>query len=160
MKPTPKPEPTVKPTPKPEPTVKPTPKPEPTVKPTPKPEPTVKPTPKPSPTVKALEITPPKNSSGSSKSSVTVNNIKPGQKIKVTVVEGKSIPSKSASPKATPKSTTKAKPLPAKNNFKVTTKEPVKVDPKPSGNGAGFGIKNLKPGQKIKVTIKTGGTQK
>ena len=172
--PTPKPEPTEKPAPAPTPTVKPTPKPAPTptAKPTPKPAPTptVKPTPTPTmkptptptvkptptPTPKPLEITPPKNSSGSPKSSVTVNNIKPGQKIKVTVVEGNSIPTATASPKATPK----AKPLPAKNNFKVTTKEPVKVDPKPSGNGAGFGIKNLKPGQKIKVTIKTGGTQK
>jgi hypothetical protein len=142
----------VKPTPKPAPTPTAKPTPTPTVKPTP--TPTVKPTPTPTP--KPLEITPPKNSSGSPKSSVTVNNIKPGQKIKVTVVEGNSIPTPTASPKATPK----PKPLPAKNNFKVTTKEPVKVDPKPSGNGAGFGIKNLKPGQKIKVTIKTGGTQK
>jgi hypothetical protein len=148
VKPTPKPEPSVKPTPKPAPT--------PTAKPTPKPAPTPTVKPTPAPTPKRLEIAPPKNTAGSSKSSVTVNNIKPGQKIKVTVVEGNSIPTPTASPKATPKPKT----LPAKNNFKVTTKEPVKVDPKPSGNGAGFGIKNLKPGQKIKVTIKTGGTQK
>ena len=37
---------------------------------------------------------------------------------------------------------------------------PVKVVPKPSGSSAGVGINNLKPGQKIKVTIKTGGTKK
>jgi hypothetical protein len=36
----------------------------------------------------------------------------------------------------------------------------VKVVPKPSGSSAGVGINNLKPGQKIKVTIKTGGTKK
>jgi hypothetical protein len=54
----------------------------------------------------------------------------------------------------------KPSPLPSANNFKVTSKEPVKVIAKPAGSSAGFGINNVKPGQKIKVTIKTGGTTK
>jgi hypothetical protein len=74
----------------------------------------------------------------------------------VTVVEGDSLPKTSASPKATAKETQ----IPSKNNFKVTTKDPVKVVPKPTGSSAGFGLSNLKPGQKIKVTVKTGGTKK
>jgi transglutaminase/protease-like cytokinesis protein 3 len=85
---------------------------------------------------------------------VTVNNIKPGQKIKVTVVEGSALPTVKASSQAT------SKPVAPKNNFKVTTKEPVKVQPKPSGSKASVGVSNLKPGQKIKVTVKTGGTKK
>jgi hypothetical protein len=32
--------------------------------------------------------------------------------------------------------------------------------PKPSGTNAKVGIENLKPGQKIKVTVKSGGTKK
>jgi hypothetical protein len=36
----------------------------------------------------------------------------------------------------------------------------VKVVPKPSGSKANVGVSNLKPGQKIKVTVKTGGTKK
>jgi cold shock CspA family protein len=105
-----------------------------------------------------LAITPPKPGNDSSKSSVSVQNLIPGQKIKVTIVEGNS----QANPKRTSKATPKAKPspLPKANNFKVTSKAPVKVVPKPSGSSAGFGINNLKPGQKIKVTIKTGGTRK
>jgi cold shock CspA family protein len=79
-----------------------------------------------------------------------VDNLKPGQKIKVTIVEGKPTPT----PKSTPK------PSPSATKFKVTTKDPVKVVPKPSGSSAKFGINNLKPGQKIKVTVKTGGTNK
>jgi hypothetical protein len=83
---------------------------------------------------------------------VLVENVKPGQKMVVTVVEGNQI----ATPKASPKPTPKASP----NTFKVTTKEPVKVVPTPSGSKAAVGITNLKPGQKIKVTVKTGGKQK
>jgi hypothetical protein len=63
-------------------------------------------------------------------------------------------PSAESSSKATPKPTSN------KNGFKVTTKEPVKVVPKPSGSKANVGVSNLKPGQKIKVTVKTGGTKK
>jgi hypothetical protein len=117
-------------------------------------KPTVKPTPAPtSESTKPLEIKPPVTDEGSGKSSVTVNNVKPGQKIKVTVIESNNTPT----PKATPKSTTSNAP---KSNFKVTTKDPVKVVPKPSGAKANVGISNLKPGQKIKVTVKTGGTKK
>jgi hypothetical protein len=32
--------------------------------------------------------------------------------------------------------------------------------PSPSGSKASIGFNNLKPGQKIKVTVKTGGTTK
>ena len=81
--------------------------------------------------------------------------MQPGQKIKVTVKEGST-----ATPKASVKPTAKATPLPTKNDFKVTTKNPLKVIPKPSGNKAKVDVQNLKPGQKIKVTVKTGGTKK
>jgi hypothetical protein len=110
--------------------------------------------------VKPVEITPPKSTKDSPKSSITVNNVKPGQKIKVTIVEGNSVPSVKPSNSTSKKPTPKPKPAPSKNNFKVTTKDPVTVVPKPSGNSAGFGMSNLKPGQKIKVTIKTGKTKK
>ena len=137
-----------------------TPTPAPSVKPSPSPTQSASPTPKASssPAPKPLEITPPKSGADTTKSSVSVQNLVPGQKIKVTIVEGKSLPStqptKTAGPQAKPS------PLPSINNFKVTTKGPVTVAPKPSGSSAGVGIKNLKPGQKIKVTIKTGGTKK
>ena len=102
----------------------------------------------------------PKTTDSSSK--VGIENLKPGQKIKVTVIEGKSIPSNSKSATPSPKTTSKATPKPVapKNGFKTTTKAPVKVVPKPSGTKAAVGIENLKPGQKIKVTVKTGGTNK
>jgi len=160
----PSPSPTQSASPTPSPTVKPTPTatptPAPSVKPSPSPTQSASPTPKASssPAPKPLEITPPKSGADTTKSSVSVQNLVPGQKIKVTIVEGKSLPStqptKTAGPQAKPS------PLPSINNFKVTTKGPVTVAPKPSGSSAGVGIKNLKPGQKIKVTIKTGGTKK
>jgi hypothetical protein len=106
--------------------------------------------------VTPLEISPPQNAGNSVKSTVTVNNIKPGEKIKVTVVEGNALPKPSATPKASKEPTTS----PTKSTFVVTSKDPVKVVPKPTGSSAGFGLSNLKPGQKIKVTVKTGGTQK
>jgi hypothetical protein len=83
---------------------------------------------------------------------VKVNNVKPGQKIKVIVVEGKQTP--------TPKASIKPSPKASSNTFKVTTNQPVKVVPTPSGSNAAVGITNLKPGQKIKVTVNTGGTKK
>jgi cold shock CspA family protein len=140
--------------------VKPTPAASPTPAPSTKPTQAVSPTPKASAsaTPKPLQITPPKSGADTTKSSVSVQNLVPGQKIKVTIVEGKSLPSTKPTKKADPK--VKPSPLPSINNFKVTTKAPVKVAPKPSGSSAGIGIKNLKPGQKIKVTIKTGGTKK
>jgi cold shock CspA family protein len=91
---------------------------------------------------------------------VGINNLKPGQKIKVTVKEGTAA-SKKPSPATTKKATTKATPKPAPKKSSTTkNKKPVSVVPKPSGNSAGFGVTNLKPGQKIKVTVKTGGNKK
>lgn len=88
--------------------------------------------------------------------------MKPGQKIKVTVKEGKtvapSVPNSKATskPKATPKETSK----PESTSKAKPKKTPVAIVPKPSGKSAKVGITNLKPGQKIKVTVKTGGTKK
>ncbi|CAN2230032.1 Listeria/Bacterioides repeat [Candidatus Nanopelagicaceae bacterium] len=144
------PKPTVKPTPKP--TVKPTPTPKASNKPSPAPTSTSKATPKPSSTKSPLAINP-STSGGNAK--VGIENLQPGQKIKVTVKEGST-----ATPKASVKPTAKATPLPTKNDFKVTTKNPLKVIPKPSGNKAKVDVQNLKPGQKIKVTVKSGGTKK
>ena len=124
-------------TPAPAPSSKPTLKP--TVKPTPvsSPSASAKPTPKPSasPTVaKPLEIAP---KVGDKSASVAINNLKPGQKIKVTITQGKSA--------------TINKPAPAKKSDSV-----VEISPETDGNRANVGIMNLKPGQKIKVTIKDG----
>jgi hypothetical protein len=134
------------------------PTPAPTVRPTPAPtvRPTPAPTPSPSVAKKPLEITPPVVGPQQSNTEVTVNNIIPGQKLRVTVVEGNSATPSKVIPKPKPAST--PRPLPAENSFKVTTKNPVKVEPKPSGSSAAIGITNLKPDQKIKVTVKTGGT--
>ena len=85
--------------------------------------------------------------------------MKPGQKIKVTIKEGEVVTPK-ATAKPTSKATVKPTPKPSKSGFNVTTKNPVKVVPKPSGSKAKVGIENLKPGQKIKVTVKSGGTKK
>ena len=127
-KPTPKP--SVKPTPKP--SVKPTPKP--SVKPTPSQsvKPTTQPTPKP------LAINPSTSGSGAK---FGLENLKPGQKIKVTVKEKNRL----ATPKPTPQ---------------PSSRPPLSIVPKPSGGSAKVGVKNLKPGQKIKVTVKTGGSNK
>jgi cold shock CspA family protein len=104
----------------------------------------------------------PKTTGSSAK--VGIENLKPGQKIKVTVKDGEVIapvqptskvtnkPKPVVTPKATSKATSRAKP--EKN------RAPIKIVPKPSGSSAKFGINNLKPGQKIKVTVKTGGTEK
>jgi hypothetical protein len=98
----------------------------------------------------------PKVSPGSDKARVKLENIVPGQKIKVTVVEGKV----KERPKPTPTPTPTPKPSTSKNDFKVTNNDRVKVVPTPSGSKAAVGITNLKPGQKIKVTVKTGGSKK
>ena len=157
---TPSPKPTVSPTPKP--TVSPQPSPKATPKPSITPTSKVTPSASPSPTLsKKLEINP--KTSGSS-AKVGIQNLKPGQKIKVTVKDGKVItsptssvtapgkPKPNASPKATRKTTPKANPK--------QSKAPLKIVPKPSGSSANIGVNNLKPGQKIKVTVKTGGTEK
>jgi uncharacterized repeat protein (TIGR02543 family) len=165
--PTPSPTPTPTPTPTPSPTPTPKPTPAPTPKPTPAPSP--KPSPKPSPTPTAtkntgpLTITP---TNSGNKSSVTLENLKPGQKIKVTVVEKSPVATTSPTKKPAPSVKPSAKPTPsAKPSSKpaakpTSTKKPLDIKPTPSGNKAKVGITNLKPGQKIKVTVKTGGTKK
>jgi uncharacterized repeat protein (TIGR02543 family) len=186
--PTPSPSPSVTPTPSPSATPTPTPsvtptptaspKPSPTASPkasptaspkaspkaTPKPSttPTLTPSPTPTPsTPKKVAINP---STSGSTAKIGINNLKPGQKIKVTVKEGKTVATPAPSAKATtkPKATPKASSKPtAKATPKAKpSKSPVAIVPKPSGKSAKVGITNLKPGQKIKVTVKTGGTTK
>jgi hypothetical protein len=84
----------------------------------------------------------PKPSGSSAK--VQINNLLPGQKVKVTISDLSQL--KRATPK--PTVTTTAKPKPKKKT--------VKIIPKPSQSGTKVGIQNLKPGQKLKVTIKSG----
>jgi hypothetical protein len=74
----------------------------------------------------------------------------------VTVIEGKT----GANVKVTPTSAATTKPKVVKNQFKVTKNEAPNAVPSPSGSKASVGFNNLKPGQKIKVTVKTGGTKK
>jgi uncharacterized repeat protein (TIGR02543 family) len=157
--PSPTPTPTATPTPKPSasptPTATPTPKPSasptPTATPTPKPSasptPTAKPTSKPSAsasaTKKPVQIAP-KTSGDSAK--FKLDNLLPGQKVKVTITDLSQL--STATPK--PSATTSAKPKPK------PTKKAVTIVPKPSQSGTKVGIQNLKPGQKVKVTIKSG----
>ena len=71
-----------------------------------------------------------------------IDNLLPGQKVKVTISELQTLIKPTAKPtvKPTPKQ----------------TKKPVTIVPKPSETGTKVGIQNLKPGQKVKVTIKSG----
>jgi cold shock CspA family protein len=122
----------------------------------------VKPSAAPSPTSSKKVAINPKTTGSNAK--VGIENLKPGQKIKVTVKDGEVIspvhptskattkPKPGVTPKATSKATSSAKP--------EKSKAPIKIVPKPSGSSAKFGINNLKPGQKIKVTVKTGGKEK
>ncbi len=71
-----------------------------------------------------------------------IDNLLPGQKVKVTISELQTLI------KPTAKPTVKPTPKP--------TKKPVTIVPKPSETGTKVGIQNLKPGQKVKVTIKSG----
>jgi cold shock CspA family protein len=73
---------------------------------------------------------------------VQIDNLLPGQKVKVTISELQTLI------KPTAKPTVKPTPKP--------TKKPVTIVPKPSETGTKVGIQNLKPGQKVKVTIKSG----
>jgi hypothetical protein len=66
----------------------------------------------------------------------------PGQKLKVTISELQTL--RQPTPKPTPTPTPKPK------------KKPVTIVPTPSKNGTKIGVQNLKPGQKVKVTIKSG----
>jgi hypothetical protein len=68
--------------------------------------------------------------------------------LKVTITDL----SKLATAKPKPSVTTTAKPKPKP----TPTKKAVKIVPKPSQTGTKVGIQNLKPGQKVKVTIKCG----
>jgi predicted DNA-binding antitoxin AbrB/MazE fold protein len=86
-----------------------------------------------------VQIAPKPSGSGAK---VQVDNLSPGQKLKVTISELQKL----------------VKP-PAKNSKKPTpkpTKKPVTIVPKPSQTGTKIGVQNLKPGQKVKVTIKSG----
>jgi cold shock CspA family protein len=73
---------------------------------------------------------------------VQIDNLLPGQKVKVTISELQTLI------KPTAKPTVKPTPKP--------TKKPVTIVPKPSETGTKIGVQNLKPGQKVKVTIKSG----
>jgi cold shock CspA family protein len=124
------------------------------LKPTPKPSTTGSNKPAPATTKAPLAIKP---SPEGSKAKVQIENLKPGQKIKITVKEGESM----ATPKPSVKPSTRPTVKPSTNSTpKPKNTEPVKIVPKPSGSSANFGINNLKPGQKIKVTVKTGGNKK
>jgi cold shock CspA family protein len=81
-----------------------------------------------------------------SSAKVQIDNLLPGQKVKVTISDLSKLPT--ATPK--PTVTTTAQPTPK------PTKKPVTIVPKPSQTGTKLGIQNLKPGQKVKVTIKSG----
>jgi uncharacterized repeat protein (TIGR02543 family) len=148
---TPTPKPSATPTPKPSVTATPTQTPRPAITPTPTqtPRPAVTPTPAPRPSnspaanKNTLNIAP--KPAGSS-AKVQIDNLLPGQKVKVTISDLSKLPT--ATPKPTVTTTAKPKPKP--------TKKPVTIVPKPSQTGTKLGIQNLKPGQKVKVTIKSG----
>ena len=144
---TPSPTPSIKPTAKPSvvPTVKPTPTPTPTPKPTPTPTP--KPTVKPTPVKSPVQIAP--TPSGSS-AKVQIDNLLPGQKVKVTISDLSTLAPKAPTPTPSSKATVTTKPTP------TPTKKSVTIVPKPSESGTKIGVQNLKPGQKVKVTIKSG----
>ena len=67
-----------------------------------------------------------------------IDNLSPGQKLKVTISELQGLVQPTVKP--TPKPTKKA----------------VTIVPNPSKSGTKIGVENLKPGQKVKVTIKSG----
>jgi hypothetical protein len=73
---------------------------------------------------------------------VQIDNLLPGQKVKVTISELQTLINPTSKPTVKPT----LKP----------TKKPVTIVPKPSESGTKIGVQNLKPGQKVKVTIKSG----
>jgi cold shock CspA family protein len=79
---------------------------------------------------------------------VQIDNLLPGQKVKVTISDLSKFATKKPTP--TPKATATKKPTPK------PTKKSVTIVPKPSQTGTKIGVQNLKPGQKVKVTIKSG----
>ncbi len=82
-----------------------------------------------------VQISPKPSGSGAK---VQIDNLLPGQKLKVTISELQTFTQPTVKP--TPK----------------PTKKPVTIVPNPSKSGTKIGVQNLKPGQKVKVTIKSG----
>jgi protein involved in polysaccharide export with SLBB domain len=111
--------------------------------------PTPKPTPRPSnsPAANKETLTIAPQPSGSS-AKVQIDNLLPGQKVKVTISDLPTLAPKAPTP--TPKVTATAKPK------SKPTQKSVTIVPKPSQTGTKVGVGNLKPGQKVKVTIKSG----
>ena len=70
--------------------------------------------------------------------------------MKVTISDLSQLPTATPTTKPTSKPTTKPTPKPS------PTKKAVTIVPKPEKSGTKVGIQNLKPGQKVKVTIKSG----
>jgi multidrug efflux pump subunit AcrA (membrane-fusion protein) len=86
-----------------------------------------------------VQISPKPSGSGAK---VQIDNLLPGQKVKVTISELQTFTQPTVKP------TVKPTPKP--------TKKPVTIVPNPSKSGTKIGVQNLKPGQKVKVTIKSG----
>jgi cold shock CspA family protein len=83
---------------------------------------------------------------------VQIDNLLPGQKVKVTISDLSTLAPKAPTPTTTSKATATKKPTPTP----TPTKKSVTIVPKPSESGTKIGVQNLKPGQKVKVTIKSG----
>ena len=68
------------------------------------------------------------------------------------------MPSPQPTVKPTPRTSGQPKPNSNTSNQPAPKKSaPLEIKPKTTGPKAKFDVKNLKPGQKIKVTVKTGG---
>jgi hypothetical protein len=83
------------------------------------------------------------------KAQVQVQNLKPGQKLKVTISD---LATTQSSSQVTPKASSSAR---AKARANAT----VEIIPVPAKKSTKVNLLKLKPGQKIKVTIKTGEPQ-
>jgi hypothetical protein len=109
--------------------------------------PTPRPSNSPAPNKETLKIAPkPEGSSAK----VQIDNLLPGQKVKVTISDLSTLAPKAPTPTPSLKATATKKPTPK------PTKKSVTIVPKPSESGTKVGVQNLKPGQKVKVTIKSG----
>jgi hypothetical protein len=106
----------------------------------------------PSPVKKVIPetaIVPPKKDVQGPKAQIEVQNLKPGQKLKVTIsdlstIQNNVLVTSKTSGSATPK---------------ARAKSAVEIIPKPAKKSTAVNLLKLKPGQKIKVTIKTGEPQ-
>jgi TusA-related sulfurtransferase len=94
-------------------------------------------------------IVPPSKTAQGPRAQVQVQNLKPGQKLKVTISD---ISTTQNRVPVTPK--TSSSPTP-----KASAKAAVEIIPKPAKKSTAVNLLKLKPGQKIKVTIKTGEPQ-